>query len=775
MTKLARYPPPQTEFCHDENRSLGNSFSETGKMDPDTLPRPTGLGEPGSVENLVQFASDKYGFPPSSTSEFVCIDSGSATLRYARPTTNHVPAWPSLQLNAALPLGCHFQPFAEVHEREEGVVVVEPSAYSGAFRCEKCMGYVNPHFSWLDEGRKAKCNLCQHVSQVPHDYMSPINGGGLRMDRFMRPELRSGSVDFLPARETVNAGSVPVTVFLIDTSHMSYKLGFLHSITVTLRANLEKLPLECEVGFVFFNDEINFVRFEFSRNASPSLVTVSEVDDPFVPDNASCFFASPHLLTDQIYRILDLAVQCGRNSNPNRIGCCSFSALLAACELLFEKGGGSVMVFQASPCKFGLLTTEENINSVSDKCIQGRVCVDFFVSSDLGSTQGMSLLVARVGGGFFLSSSSDLETVLSHHLVREKYHDCLIRVRASKGLVVDQIFDIARVRMRGSDALLIPRLLSDSTISVNFSVRENLGLNQSVFIQFACLYSRADGTRLLRVHTVMLNTTGQLGQVFKFADTEAVALLMAKESIAISIDRRNFSIREHLITTLVSILHAYRTQCALNAPSGQLILPDSLKLLPLQICGLLKQPGLRSDNTSTKTKTNTILFDEKLIFFWSIFYMSIPKAAYDFTPRCFCIHPSDNPSSLIPASSSKLSASKILLFDIHDEILFYIGKDVDVAVVQDLLGTEVAHRQQEAKKFQPLVNIEHRSLNDRLKKLVHALRRNRTITLKCALATSSAGEAKISNLLIEDRMGGEPGYIDWLCLLHRLIQEKIDY
>jgi hypothetical protein len=74
-------------------------------------------------------------------------------------------------------------------------------------------------------------------------------------------------------------------------------------------------------------------------------------------------------------------------------------------------------------------------------------------------------------------------------------------------------------------------------------------------------------------------------------------------------------------------------------------------------------------------------------------------------------------------------------------------------------------------KIADLEKIYHHRLDSH----VHALRNHRDVRLKCAFAASTAGEAKISNLLIEDRLGSEPGYVDWLCSLHRLIQEKIEY
>ena len=280
----------------------------------------------------------------------------------------------------------------------------------------------------------------------------------------------------------------------------------------------------------------------------------------------------------------------------------------------------------------------------------------------------------------------------------------------------------------------------------------------------ACLYSKADGARLIRVHTVMLNSSAQIGPVYKYADSEAIGLWLAKRALALSLQKKNSSVRDFLTTSLVVILHAYRTQCAANSPSGQLILPDSLKTLPLQISGILKQVGI------VDGKNSTVLSDESDFNFFSIAGYSISQGAYNFLPRCFCLPE----LRLVPSSRQKLSPSKVFVFDLHNELLFFIGREADVEYVTGLFGSEIAQTHQEGGK-NGIMDVDLGTIDPRLAAVLHTLIRNRVVTIKCALASSAACEAKISNLLIEDRLGSEPGYIDWLCLLHRLIQEKIDY
>ena len=54
-------------------------------------------------------------------------------------------------------------------------------------------------------------------------------------------------------------------------------------------------------------------------------------------------------------------------------------------------------------------------------------------------------------------------------------------------------------------------------------------------------------------------------------------------------------LRELIYKTAVDILHAYRDKVARSASSGQLILPESLKLLPLYALALTKASAFRYD------------------------------------------------------------------------------------------------------------------------------------------------------------------------------------
>jgi protein transport protein SEC24 len=749
MTNLAgRYPAPSSY-----PKELPTE-SRDEKVEHDSLPRLNSdfyLAAP-------TFAVDEEGKTPSASSNYVCESSGSACPHFARLSTKSVPAWPSLQFTCSVPLGCVFQPFAEVHSGD-AVQIVHSACSEGPLRCSHCQGFVNPFFGWEEAGMKARCNLCSKLRDVPFDYFSPVTPVGLREDARYKPELSSGLIDFVPPSNIIYSSEAPVMVFVIDCSYLSASSGFLPSALSTLRAHIRALPLETEIAIILFNEALHFLKFELSRNGTPSLITVADVDDPFIPD--PLLFVSPHLLIDQLGHALDLIEKFGSIANPNRAISCAKAAVSIAAELIGDRHcPGTVAVFQASSGKLGKQLSE----NFTKYCLERNICIDLFASADSVVSLGLeplSTTISELNGEQHMVTTFELGVVLTSWLYKPRYYNCVLRVRCSKSLAIESI-DFGK--RKGTESCAFPRMGNDSTIGSVFSVTETINPGQDVFLQLACLYTRSDGVRLIRVININVRSTPQAVQVFKLADLDTVGFLMAKQALAEHLARpEKISIKESLIVQLVALLHAYRVNCAVSSGSGQLILPDSLKVLPLMLSGFLKQTGIRPrvDKTSV---------DEHCVALRTIQQWNVRKVAFMCLPRILSVYPGSD-LQLVHASRQKISAAKIYLVDRDDELWFYVGRDVEPNVVETWFGRHVSDRMLDVRRA-PVVDVQLSVGNQTVHEII---RGRKNVRLKCILASSTVGETKFSNVLMEDRIGNESSYIDWLCSVHRLIQEKIDY
>ena len=108
------------------------------------------------------------------------------------------------------------------------------------------------------------------------------------------------------------------------------------------------------------------------------------------------------------------------------------------------------------------------------------------------------------------------------------------------------------------------------------------------------MYTAPDRTRRIRVHTLALPTAGSIGGIFRGADLEATVQTVAGTLVTLPLPGGSlFSCRTALEQRCVDILTAYRLHCAVRSNSeGQLILPESLKLMPVNTCMLLKAAPL---------------------------------------------------------------------------------------------------------------------------------------------------------------------------------------
>ena len=79
-----------------------------------------------------------------------------------------------MQQQSGVPFGLMIQPLAQPTQHDyaqgTGEVPLIDFGEEGPFRCTRCKTYVNPNFSWIQDGRKAVCNMCHFEIDVPPNY-----------------------------------------------------------------------------------------------------------------------------------------------------------------------------------------------------------------------------------------------------------------------------------------------------------------------------------------------------------------------------------------------------------------------------------------------------------------------------------------------------------------------------------------------------------------------------------------------------------------------------
>ena len=144
------------------------------------------------------------------------------------------------------------------------------------------------------------------------------------------------------------------------------------------------------------------------------------------------------------------------------------------------------------------------------------------------------------------------------------------------------------------------------------------------------LYATQFGERRIRVFNINLPVAKNLNEYYKKADVEALSFYIVRKEVSKAFIKGAKITRETIINNLVTLLFNYRTHCATTSSPSQLILPDSLKLLPLNILASLKSPAL-------KLLTNTKI-DDKVHWIYKILSMPMSQVPYFFYPRIYKVN-----------------------------------------------------------------------------------------------------------------------------------------
>ncbi|KAG8493879.1 hypothetical protein CXB51_011324 [Gossypium anomalum] len=161
-------------------------------------------------------------------------------------------------------------------------------------------------------------------------------------------------------------------------------------------------------------------------------------------------------------------------------------------------------------------------------------------------------------------------------------------------------------------------------------------------------------------------------------------------------------VRDHVTNLCINILLSYRKFCATVPSTGQLILPEALKLLPLHTLALIKSRGLRNDGR----------IDDRSFWFNYVSSLSTPLAIPLVYPRVFAIHNVDSKLAYgpkcfnhanrqfmlagqdgesvlpptIPLSSEHACDDGIYLLENGEDALIYFGSSMDSSILQQLFG-----------------------------------------------------------------------------------------
>ena len=204
--------------------------------------------------------------------------------RFLRFTTGHIPSTASMASTAKIPVGAVLRPLAPCGPDEDEVDVVHPGA-AGIIRCKRCRTYINPFVTWLENGRRWRCNICAMLNECPSAYFCHLDEDGQRRDKMQRPELNKGIVEFIaPAEYMVRPPQPPSYFFVIDISATAVRSGMLKSVSAAIKKSLNDLPgnTRTQIGFITFDNAVHYYSLKAGLSR-PQMMVVGDLKELFVP------------------------------------------------------------------------------------------------------------------------------------------------------------------------------------------------------------------------------------------------------------------------------------------------------------------------------------------------------------------------------------------------------------------------------------------------------------------------------------------------------------
>ncbi|XP_015571531.2 protein transport protein Sec24-like At4g32640 isoform X1 [Ricinus communis] len=770
----------------------GSSLAGPSKIDPSQIPRPI----PSSTIIVHETRQgNQANPPPPATSEYMVRDTGNCSPRYMRCTINQIPCTVDLLNTSGMQLALLVQPLALLPPSEEPIQVVD-FGESGPVRCSRCKGYINPFMRFIDQGRRFICNLCGFTDETPRDYHCNLGPDGRRRDADERPELCRGAVEFVATKEYMVREPMPaVYFFLIDVSINAIQTGAVAAACIAISRVISDLPEgpRTMVGIATFDSTIHFYNLKRALQ-QPLMLIVPDIEDVYTPLHSDVIVQ----LSECRQHLEILLETIPSMFQSNKTSDSAFGAAIKAAFLAMKSTGGKLLVFQSVLPSLGIgsLSSREaegrtNISSgekeahtllqPADKTFktmaielaESQVCVDVFLTTQTYvDITSISVIPRTTGGQVYyyypfsaLSDPAKLYNDLRWNITRSQGFEAVMRVRCSQGIQVQEYS--GNFCKRVPTDIDLPGIDCDKTIMITLKHDDKLQDGSECAFQCALLYTTVYGQRRIRVITLSLPCTNMLSNLFRTADLDTQFACLLKQVASRIRSSPVVIVREQVTELCINILLSYRKFCATVSSTGQLILPEALKLLPLYNLALMKSTGLRTDGR----------IDDRSFWINYVLSLSAPLAIPLVYPRMVAIHdPSstEDGESLLPTSialsSEHIKDEGIYLLENGEDALLYVGNLVGSDIVQQIFGISSV----DEISVQFVLQQYDNPLSKKLNNIINEMRRQRCSYLRLKLCKKEDPSGGMFNsYMVEDKNASGPSYIEFLVHVHRQIQIKM--
>ena len=589
------------------------------------------------------FETANQSVVPLPTTSFYCIDQGSSDPRFMHLSMYKIPEDEYLRSATKLPLGLTIQPFAPVLPPEDiplvkyiDNIVLDDGTQNikEPLRCKRCRAYINPGFKFGYDSTVV-CNICNVKMKIPIDDFNTINPANPNGNQMNGIESNKGSVDFLvPKLYNIiqNVDPVPLHyIFVIDVTLLANENGSSVAMIEAVKNSIEYIKENqenCKIAIMAFDNKLRFYNLRPDLEAAQEYI-VNEINDIFLPFYNGLFvnpLESENIINDTLKKIYNFVVGDKYCQVPQNCYGSALEAAKMAIDTVTGKQGGKII------CSLNSLPTigKGNLYLKKDDAIKkhlkcdnefyNRLCEDMlrsYISLDLYITTGGFIDMVTVAKPATLTGgvvkyypyivSQEEEYLLSKDMVEEiskiEGYQAILKTRSSAGLSVESYY-MESVEYGDHDPM-IPVVTKDTTIDVLLKYDDKLKVGTDVHFQTALLYTDIHGVRKVRSINCSGGVSNNIIDIFKFVNQDVVMRIIIKDIIRTLGSCDFVSIRKIIDQKVVDILTQYRALVS-GSSSTQLILPDSLKTLPMYLLSFEKSNLMKPNHQSTRGNERVI-------------------------------------------------------------------------------------------------------------------------------------------------------------------------
>ncbi|UZJ54787.1 hypothetical protein CBS101457_004107 [Exobasidium rhododendri] len=565
------------------------------------------------------------------------------------------------------------------------------------------------------------------------------------------------------------------------------------------------LPHGSRVAIVTFDRSLHFYNLLPHLDHAQMLV-VADIDEPFVPLSEG-LLADPWESRTVIESLLE---NLPTIFAENLVAEAALGAAIRGAQAALSTIGGQCNVFLSTIPTVGpgslkhredtklygtdkekqLFTPQDGFyRGVAEECVDAGIGINvFFFPSQYIDVATIGTLTGLTGGELFFHPRFDivrdrlrLDSQIKRTILRESGYNATMRVRCSNGLHVTDHF--GNFFMRNTTDLELASIDADKAIVAAFKHEGKLDEKTEAHFQSAILYTSADGERRVRCSNIAVPITSLLGNVFRYADLDSTMTYLTKSSVTLAQTKTLQDVRHMLTERCVKILLAYRRNCASSTSPGQLILPESFKLLPLYVLGINKSKAIKGGNVTSDVRTYFMRFLR------GVGCGAIMSLLY---PRMIALHNLQEKDGepiehghpqfltkriksppLLRPSYLRMESHGVYLVENGEYCLLWIGSNVNGKLLEDLYGVSSLDELDPRMTALPKLPTK---LSSQVRNLVNDFARQRnkpTLSVLIARQNRDGTEVELANSLLEDQNNDAMSYVDYLCHVHRIITTEM--